>query len=151
MSSRMKIDCVVLPCDQKKYVLPMNAVVEVIPIFKGIAFLTDSHSLNKMHRITWNEFEIPLITSDFNAFKIKGTQFEKIMIVHAIFSENCQRPHFFGLYINGEIWRKTLFPKTVKWVDEDQKIVQIIDEEVVFNATIFDLFSSSTKIEKLRS
>lgn len=130
----------------------MNALVEVISVEKGVSFLSNSCNLNvKVHRITWNEFEIPLISIDDNPFQIKGEQFEKIIIIRALFSENYKRPHFFGLYINGDIWKKTLFPKSVKWVNEERKIVQITDHEVVFEAMIWDLFFFSTKIEKFLS
>lgn len=128
----------------------MNALAEVLPVAKGISFSNapkDPHV--NIHRITWSGLDIPLVSADFSHFAIKGEPCEKIVILHALFSKHYAGSPFFGLYVNGKVWRETLTPETIKWVNEEKKIANIIKDNVISEVIIIDLFAFSKEIENL--
>lgn len=149
MNNISSLECVVIQHESEHYIVPLVAIMEIFPISHTEIFLSDVQEKKEVHKILWNNYEVPLITFSFCPFQIEETLRAKIVIMNGIFSENFTKSAYFGIYFNGNVKKKTLSSKKISWSNESQKQAKLQDKHHAQIVTIFDLFQASKKLEEL--
>lgn len=152
MHNGSKIDCILFSHENREYILPLISFQEIVDAKSQFENIHPSNfKQNTFYQFTWKELEIPLLNASLSDFKIQKSSSEKIAVIQAIFSNKCQHPPYFSLYIDSFIKRKSISSKSINWFDKDNKQVNIHEQNVDITATIFDLFHFSMELEKMLS